>query len=261
MSDIVKINFEGEKPTISARELHKFLCVETPFAKWFGRMCEYGFSAKTDYAEVLDKIVHNSTGGRPATDYEISIDMAKELCMIQRNERGKQARQYFILIEKQWNSPEMIMARALKMADRQLTALKDENVHQKQVIAELKPKAAYCDIVLQTSDILPIVKIAKDFGKSAQWLNERLHQLGIQYKVGDTWLLYQQYADQGYTKSKTITYINNGIEHSKLHTCWTQAGRLFIYELLKSQGILPMIERDNVPKINTVTEVSNGKQQ
>lgn len=258
MSDIVKVNFEGEKPTMSARELHKFLCVETPFSKWFGRMCEYGFSANTDYAEVMDKIVHNSAGGRPATDYEISIDMAKELCMIQRNERGKQARQYFISIEKQWNSPELVMARALKMADRQLTALRDENVQQKQVIAELNPKATYYDIVLQTPDLLPIVKIAKDYGKSAQWLNELLHQLGVQYKVGDTWLLYQQHSEKGYTKSRTITYMDRGIEHSKLHTCWTQKGRLFIYGLLKNQGILPLIELDTDG--STVVKITKRKE-
>ena len=105
------------------------------------------------------------------------------------------------------------------------------------------PKASYYDYVLSAEGLMPISTIAKDYGKSARWLNKWLHEQGIQYKQGQVWLLYQKYADMGYVKSKTYTVSDeNGNPNAKLHTCWTQKGRLMIYELLKEHGILPLIE-------------------
>lgn len=123
--------------------------------------------------------------------------------------------------------------------------LETENAQQKQLLAEYSPKASYYDVVLQTPDALSISQIAKDYGKSAKWLNQQLHEMGVQYNQGGVWLLYQQYAEQGYTRSKTHTYSgNDGMQHSRLHTYWTQKGRLFIYEKLKARGILPLIEAE-----------------
>lgn len=117
---------------------------------------------------------------------------------------------------------------------------------QNQQIAELQPKASYYDVVLNCKDLISIGKIAKDYGWSAQKLNEYLHQHGVQYKQGKTWLLYQKYAGMGYTSTKTHTYHgDDGAEHAAdPHTYWTQKGRLFIYDLLKSDDIYPLIERD-----------------
>lgn len=117
---------------------------------------------------------------------------------------------------------------------------------QNQQIAELQPKASYYDVVLNCKDLISIGKIAKDYGWSAQKLNEYLHQHGVQYKQGKTWLLYQKYASMGYTSTKTHTYHgDDGREHAaEPHTYWTQKGRLFIYDLLKSDGIYPLIERE-----------------
>lgn len=123
--------------------------------------------------------------------------------------------------------------------------LETENAQQKQLLAEYSPKASYYDVVLQTPDALSISQIAKDYGKSAKWLNQQLHEMGVQYNQGGVWLLYQQYAEQGYTRSKTHTYSgDDGMQHSRLHTYWTQKGRLFIYETLKARGILPLIEAE-----------------
>lgn len=136
------------------------------------------------------------------------------------------------------------MARALQIADRKLRLLENENAQQKQLIAEYSPKASYYDVVLQTTDVLSTSEIAKDYGKSAIWLNRILRDKKVQFKQGDVWLLYQKYAEQGYTRSKTHTYSSNdGLQHSKLHTYWTQKGRLFIYDLLKRDGILPLMDR------------------
>ena len=133
---------------------------------------------------------------------------------------------------------------ALKEERAKNKALQTENAMQKQIIAEYSPKASYYDVVLQTADALSVTQIAKDYGKSAKWLNETLHEHGVQYKPGEVWLLYQKYAEAGYTRSKTHTYSgNDGKQHSKLHTYWTQKGRLFIYELLKKHGVLPLMEQ------------------
>lgn len=111
---------------------------------------------------------------------------------------------------------------------------------QEQQIAELQPKASYYDVVLQCKDLIATSIIAKDYGKSARWLNNYLHDKGVQFKQGGIWLLYQKYAENGYTSTKTCT--PDGCEHAKVHTYWTQKGRLFIYDMLKADGILPLIE-------------------
>lgn len=123
------------------------------------------------------------------------------------------------------------------------TELKNEREQRliaEQRINELQPKATYYDLVLQNKSLISVSKIAKDYGKSAQWLNSKLHELGVQYKQGGTWLLYQKYADKGYTQSTTHVIDE---ESNKLFTKWTQKGRLFIYELLKNQDVLPLIEQ------------------
>lgn len=115
---------------------------------------------------------------------------------------------------------------------------------QTQQIAELQPKASYYDVVLNCKDLLSITDIAKDYGKSGKWLNKHLYEKGVQFKQAGIWLLYQKYAEQGYTSTKTQPYAgSDGEVHSKVHTYWTQKGRLFIYELLKAEGILPIVER------------------
>ena len=128
-----------------------------------------------------------------------------------------------------------------KEAKEEAKKLKLANAQQKQIIGELQPKASYYDLVLQNKSIVPISIIAKDYGLSARKLNALLHQLGVQFKMGKTWLLYQKYAEMGYTQSKTHAI---DAERNVMHTYWTQKGRLFLYELLKREkGLVPLIER------------------
>lgn len=141
MNELIKITYDNDRPTVSARELHEFLEVETPYHKWFPRMCEYGFSEGIDFWTFLSE----STGGRPAQDAQLTIDMAKEVCMLQRNDKGKQARQYFIQLEKDWNSPEKVMARALRIADERIKVLSAENAALTVDNTIMKPKAEYFD--------------------------------------------------------------------------------------------------------------------
>ena len=119
--------------------------------------------------------------------------------------------------------------------------LETKNLVLTQQNNELQPKASYYDLVLQNKSLLTVSKIAKDYGMSAVTLNRKLHDLGVQYKQGDIWLLYAKYQDKGYTQ--TTTHVIDA-DNSKVNTKWTQKGRLFIYDLLKQEGILPMIERE-----------------
>jgi anti-repressor protein len=251
MNELIKVNYtESEQPTVSGRELHEALEVKTEYKKWFERMSEYGFTENVDFIKVTQKCPTSSTG-QSMTDHQLSIDMAKEICMIQRSEKGKRFRQYFIDVENKWNTPEAVMARALQLANKKLDEIKNANKKlettvavQTQQIAELQPKASYYDVVLNCKDLISTTEIAKDYGKSAVWLNAHLHERKVQFKQGGIWLLYAKYAEKGYTNTKTQTYNgNDGNPHTKVHTYWTQKGRLFIYDLLKSEGITPLIEQ------------------
>lgn len=130
-------------------------------------------------------------------------------------------------------------------AEQEKSALLEITVQaQSQTIAEMKPKASYYDVVLNCKDLLSVTQIAKDYGKSAVWLNDFLHKKHIQFKQGKCWFLYQKYAEQGYTSTKTQTFnAPDGTVHTKVHMYWTQKGRLFLYDLLKSEGVLPLMEQ------------------
>ena len=166
MDELIQINYENvEKPTVSGRELHQALEINTEYAKWFSRMCEYGFYENKDFSTILTK----STGGRPATDHALTIQMAKELCMIQRTEIGRKFRQYFIQIEEAWNSPEMVMQRALKMADAQLAKMTQQvkllNVQMSELKVEnqaMKPKADYFDELVDRNLLTGLRETAKE---------------------------------------------------------------------------------------------------
>ncbi|WP_302992023.1 phage antirepressor KilAC domain-containing protein [uncultured Streptococcus sp.] len=144
------------------------------------------------------------------------------------------------------NNPDMAIAALQKLKEeRRLRLQAQEEIAQKnQIIQELQPKASYYDLVLQNKSLVAISVIAKDYGMSAKKMNKILHELKIQFKQGNTWLLYQKYAGKGYTQSKTHTI---DADYSKMHTYWTQKGRLFLYDLLKNKkGILPLIEQKDV---------------
>ena len=133
----------------------------------------------------------------------------------------------------------------LKKEREEKLALQQTVAIQNQQIVEMKPKASYYDVVLNCKDLISTSAIAKDYGKSAIWMNRYLHDKGVQFKKGDIWLLYQKYAEKGYTSTKTHSYQGfNGDMHTKVHTYWTQKGRLFIYDLLKEDGIYPLIEQE-----------------
>lgn len=161
MEEIIKINYESEQPTVSARELYEGLEINTRFNDWYKRMCEYGFAENVDYQAITQKRVTAQGNETTFMDYEISIDMAKQICMIQRTDKGKQYRQYFLDLEKAWNTPEQVMARALKIANNEIDKLKADN---RVLIADterMKPKEIFADAVSSSKDSCLIGDLAK----------------------------------------------------------------------------------------------------
>ena len=157
MNEILKVDLDTQ--TVSARELHNQLNIGTKFTTWFERMKEYGFSEGIEFFPKMGET--SETGGRPSVDYDISVDMAKQICMIQRTPEGKQVRQYLIDLEKAWNTPEQVMARALKIANRTIDSLKAENVMLVERNNEMKPKAIFADAVATSRTSILIGDLAK----------------------------------------------------------------------------------------------------
>lgn len=198
MNELIKVNYENDRPTVLARELHDFLEVKTAFKDWFPRMCEYGFSQGVDFNPLKNEQVRLE-GERQVTrmidDAQLTIEMAKEICMLQRNERGKQARQYFIQLEKDWNSPELVMARALKMANSRIGSLEERTIHLEQKIEQDRPKVVFADAVSVSKGVILIGDLAKilrqngvEMGQTRlfQWLRENgylIKQKGSSYNM------------------------------------------------------------------------------
>lgn len=131
--------------------------------------------------------------------------------------------------------------RTIEELTEKVQALQIENKQQKQIINEMQPRISYCDFILKNNIKMSVTQIAKDYGMSAKKMNSLLHELGVQYKQGGIWFLYEKYQCDGYTQSKTFPTADG---ENRFHTYWTQKGRLFIYHLLKNKGILPVIEQE-----------------
>ena len=152
------------------------------------------------------------------------------------------------VLEEVTKNPDFMIGllQKLKAEKQKNEELQTAVMAQSRQISEMKPKASYYDIVLNCKDLVSVTQIAKDYGKSAQWLNNFLAEKKIQFKRNKNWLLYQKYSEAGYASTKTQIFNGrDGEVHTSVHTYWTQKGRLFLYGLLKQHGILPMIEKEN----------------
>lgn len=164
MKDLIQIHYDNaDRPTVSGRELYEALEVKTAYKDWFPRMCEYGFSEGKDYCSFLSDR-SDGKAGKPRTDHQLTIPMAKELCMLQRTDKGKQMRQYFIAVEEQWNSPDAIMARALQLSNAKL---KEMQITVSTLTVEnqiMKPKAEYFDELVDRNLLTGIRETAGELG-------------------------------------------------------------------------------------------------
>ncbi len=179
MNELIKVNYDNpDRPTVSGRELHEALGIKTAYKDWFPRMCEYGFTEGKDFCSNLSE----STGGRPSTDHIISLDMAKELCMIQRSEIGKRFREYFIEIEKAWNDPVLIMGRAYEAQKAATARISEKVLALEAKAAEDRPKVLFAEAVETSHTSILVGDLAKllkqngvDIGQRRlfDWLREK----------------------------------------------------------------------------------------
>lgn len=232
---------------VNGRDLYDFLEVKEKYTQWFSRMLEFGFIENVDYEEVYIK-VQSEKRDRTYTqvNHHIKVDMAKELSMLQRNEKGKQARLYFLELERKWNSPQSIIQRAQEYLTQRVDKLETDNLYLERKVQDFESKSAYYNAIMQNKSLITISVIAKDYGMSAIKMNRLLSRLRVQYKKSGTWLLYSHYQAKGYTQTSTHIV---GDDLAKVTTKWTTKGRLFLYELLKENGILPMIERNEMEEL------------
>ena len=214
MNELLKVDTSNaERITVSARDLHEALEVKTQFKDWFPRMCEYGFEDGKDFCSFLSE----STGGRPSQDAQITVDMAKEIAMLQRTEKGKEVRKYFIQVEKEWNSPERVMARALTIANKTIETLKIEN-------SELKPKADYFDNLVERNLLTNFRDTAKELGLRQTDLINNLIEDGYVYRDQKSKLKpYAKYGKTGKGLFELKEFSRN--DHSDIQTLITPKGR------------------------------------
>lgn len=221
MNEVITVTLNDKhEPVVSGRQLHEALGVNSRYTTWFDRMKEYGFTEGQDFLPNLGK----STGGRQATDHIIKLDMAKEIAMIQRTERGKQVRQYFIQVEKDFNSPEKIMARALLMADQKVHKL------EAQIEAD-RPKVLFADAVSASKSSCLIGELAKilkqngiDIGQNKlfQWLRSNGYLIS---RRGESWNQPTQKSMQLGLFELKKTNINHADGHTTVNTTTKVTGK------------------------------------
>lgn len=234
----MKVNFDTQ--TVSARELHDQLHIGTRFNDWFSRMTEYGFVEGTDFYSKMSK---TDNGGRPSTDYEISVDMAKQICMIQRTPEGKAVRQYLIDLEKAWNTPEQVFARALKMADEKINSLKENNT---RLIAEnqrMRPKEIFADAVSASHTSILIGDLAKLICQNGYQIGQKrlfewLRENNFLIKCGSSKNMPQQrYVEQGLFEVKESNVQNpDGSVRITRTTKVTGKGQIYFVNKFLNRG-------------------------
>jgi anti-repressor protein len=239
MMDIIKVTYNEDRQTTSARNLWEFL--EKPYSKftmWFDKYKSYGFTENEDYRELSAKTYTSNGAGHSAIDYEITVDMAKELSMLQKTEKGKQARKYFIQLEKQWNSPEAIMSRALKLADSKI--LKLENEIEKQ-----KPKVIFAEAVQASKSSILVGELAKllkqngvDMGQNRlfEWMRNQgflIRRKGTDYNMPSQYSMDLELFE---IKETAITHADGHTSISKTPKV-TGKGQIYFVNRFKKYGL------------------------
>lgn len=248
MNELITVNYDNsDRPTVSGRELHEALEIGTEYKKWFSRMCDYGFTEGEDFEKITQKCLTSATG-QSITDHQLTINMAKELCMIQRTEKGKQCRQYFISIENAWNSPEAVMSRALKIADRKLLeaqehvkTLETTVTKQNELLERSKPLVCFANCVKTADTSILVGELAKllkqngvDIGQKR--LFEWLRNNGYLIKSGSDRNMPTQYSmERGLFEIKE-TVVSHADGHTSISKTPKCTGKGQIYFINKFIG-------------------------
>lgn len=244
MNELIKINYESDRPTVLARDLHEFLEVKTAYKDWFPRMCEYGFAAGEDFNLLKNERVQiegSRTVSRTVDDAQLTIDMAKEICMLQRNEKGKQARQYFLQIEKAWNDPDMIMARALKFAEGKLRLAEAKISGLQSELDVAQPKADFYDTFVSPNKCTGLRDTAKELGISERkFVNFLIDEKYLYRTPAQQLRPYAKKSNEGLFETKDW-YTKSDIV--KIRVFFTPQGKQFFNKKLVEKGFIgaPMV--------------------
>lgn len=263
--ELIKIIEKDGQRSVSARELHNFLEVQTQFHIWIKRMFEYGFTENQDFVLNIFEQHLPQGGGHNKTDYALTIDTAKEIAMLQRTDKGKQARTYFIEIEKKYKTQPLSHLEITQTAinslvehDKRLQLLETQI---KIFETETKPKIEYYDKVLNSESLMTINTIALNLGISSIALNKFLVDAKITYKQGGKYFLYSEYRGKGYADYVTHDYVDSkGIQRSAEQLKWSQKGRSFIIDLYKKNNAIeskPVIENEIKQSVSIMEEVNS----
>ena len=235
MNELFNVTTNGDKLTLSARELHKELNVTDRFTRWFERMGEYGFEENIDFTSVKSSTLVNNGATRELQDYRITLDMAKEIAMLQRNEKGKQIRKKLIELEKAWNSPEKVMARALDIAHKTIANLQIEN-------EEMKPKALFADTVAASDSSILVGQEAKLISQSGCKMGQNrffawLRENGYLCSKGENYNMPTQKSremDLIEIKIRTVTNPDGSVRETKTPVI-TGQGQIFFINKFKKE--------------------------
>lgn len=244
MNELIKVTYDNDRATVSGRELHEKLEIKTPYTQWFERMAEYGFVENEDYIGLSQKC-EKPSGGRPSVDHQMTIEMAKQICMIQRTDAGRRYREYFLEIERKWNDPQMVMARSLIYANKQLEILSGQldaaNARIEEAnaqIEEAKPKVLFADAVKASKTSIMVGELAKllrqngvSIGQNRlfEWLrnNDYLMKSGESYNLPT-----QKSMERGLFEIKESTYVTpDNCVHVSKTTNITGAGQQYFVNL------------------------------
>lgn len=244
MNELIKVTYDNDRATVSGRELHEKLEIKTPYTQWFERMAEYGFVENEDYVGLSQKC-EKPSGGRPSVDHQMTIEMAKQICMIQRTDAGRRYREYFLEIERKWNDPQMVMARSLIYANKQLEILSGQldaaNARIEEAnaqIEEAKPKVLFADAVKASKTSIMVGELAKllrqngvSIGQNRlfEWLrnNDYLMKSGESYNLPT-----QKSMERGLFEIKESTYVTpDNCVHVSKTTKITGAGQQYFVNL------------------------------
>lgn len=239
---LIPINYDGEQPTVSARDLHASLEISKRFSAWFETNAQ-GFVENEDFTSVLSGTVVNNGAHREVQDYSLTVDMAKHICLMSRTEKGKQCRQYLIDLEKAWNTPEQVMARALKLADKTIDTLKEDNKKLIEENEKMKPKEIFADAVSASNSSILIGDLAKllrqngvDTGQKR--LFEQLRNEGYLMKTGSSRNMpKQKYVANGFfqIKETVISNPDGSVRMTKTTKVTGKGQQYFLNKYLKNK--------------------------
>lgn len=241
MENLIPVNYDSEQPTVSARDLHEGLGIKSKYADWFKNMSAYGFTENIDYT-TFSKNLEN--GGR-IIEHIISVDMAKQICMIQRSEKGRLYRQYFLDLEKAWNTPEQVFARALRMADKTIESLKADNAVLFENVERMRPKEVFADAVSASQTSILIGELAKLLRQNGIEIGQRrlfswMRENGFLLKRGSSRNMPSQKGmELGLFEIKEGSYINGVGENiiTKTTKVTGKGQQYFINKFLKCQEL------------------------